>query len=221
MVMPAELLDRAARTPGFMPTEEGLALYEAALTHLVGADLTSGTAVEIGSYCGKSTIFLAAAARARDSLVVTVDHHRGSEEHQPGWEYHDPGLVDEHTGTLDTLTTFRRTIASAGLEQNVVAMVGASATVARLWTSTISLLFVDGGHSQEAADTDYACWAPWVALGGVLAIHDVFPDPADGGRPPYHIYRKAIDSGNFAEISVTGSLRVLRRVSGQVGAPLL
>lgn len=206
--MPESLLRHAQNTPGFMPTEEGLALYDA-----VRRQLGDGVVVEIGTYCGKSTIFLAAAARTTGGRVVTLDHHRGSEEHQPGWEYHDPNLVDPHTGRLDTLAEFRRAIADAELEDQVVAIVGSSPSVAAFWRTPVQLLFIDGGHSEQAAAADYEGWAPWVADGGILAIHDVFPDPADGGRPPYHIYRRALDSGEFREISVTGSLRVLRRVA--------
>jgi predicted O-methyltransferase YrrM len=213
--MPAELLEHASRAPGFMPTDEGLALHDAARSNL-----GDGIAVEIGSYCGKSTIFLAAAARSTGGLVVTVDHHRGSAEHQPGWAYHEPEFVDPHTGRLDTLGRFRHTIADAGLEDHVVAVVGSSAVVASFWRNPLALLFIDGGHTEEAANADYEGWAPWVASGGILAIHDVFPDPRDGGRPPYHIYRRALDSGEFRETSVTGSLRVLRRVGGQLGTPV-
>jgi MMP 1-O-methyltransferase len=142
-----------------------------------------------------------------------VDHHRGSEENQAGWEHHEPDLVDPATGSLDTLPVFRRTIAEAGLEGTVVAVVGDSPRVAAAWTTPLSLLFIDGGHGVEPARADYAGWTPKVALGGVLAIHDVFPDPADGGRPPYEeIYRPALASGRFAEERAVGSLRVLRRV---------
>lgn len=205
--MPESMLQHAERATGFMPTDEGLALHDAAREHL-----GDGLAVEIGTYCGKSTIFLATAARTTGGRVVTLDHHRGSEEHQPGWEYHDPNLVDTHTGKLDTLTEFRRTMADSGLEDTVVAIVGHAPAVAAFWRSPVTLLFIDGGHSEQAAMSDFQGWAPWVVRGGILAIHDVFPDPADGGRPPYHIYRRALDSGQFQEVSVTGSLRVLRRV---------
>lgn len=213
--MSANLLATAVHAPGFMPTTEGLALHDAAREYLC-----DGTAIEVGSYCGKSTVFLAAAARQSGGRVVTIDHHRGSEEHQPGWEYHDSGLVDPHVGKLDTLRTFRHTIADAGLEEHTIAVVGDSPDVARIWRSEVNLVFVDGGHSEQAAADDYAGWAPWIALGGALLIHDVFPDPADGGRPPYHIYCRAIESGQFVEESRTGSLRVLRRVAGTPGVPM-
>ncbi len=149
--------------------------------------------------------------------MFSVDHHRGSEENQAGWEHHDASLVDARTGRIDTLPFFRRTIEDAGLEDVVVAVVGDSATVAAHWRTPLSLLFVDGGHGEVPARADYAGWAPWVMPGGVLAIHDVFPDPADGGRPPYDVYLRALASGSFRERAAVGSLRVLERASGAAG----
>ncbi|MDS1272044.1 class I SAM-dependent methyltransferase [Lipingzhangella sp. LS1_29] len=191
-----------------MPEDEGQVLYAVAREYLA-----LGPVVEIGTYCGKSTVYLAAAAREVGGTVVTVDHHRGSEEHQPGWEYHDPELVDPQVGLLDTLSAFRRTIHTAGLEEYVLAMVGPSTTAAAMWGRPVGMLFIDGGHTEEAAQSDYAAWSPWVAAGGVLVIHDVFPNPADGGRPPYHVYCRALESGKFREIHVHGSLRVLWRIA--------
>jgi predicted O-methyltransferase YrrM len=197
----------AEAAPGFMPPAEGLALYEAAERAAKVGDL-----LEIGTYCGKSTIYLAAAAATADRVVVTVDHHRGSEEQQPGWEYHDPTLVDAEVGLMDTLPAMRRTLHAAGVEDRVVAIVGRSPAVARLWNTPVGLVFIDGGHTDEHAQGDYAGWAHHVAPGGVLVIHDVFPDPADGGQAPYRVYLRALESGDFVEESVTGSLRVLRRL---------
>ncbi|MFI1965296.1 class I SAM-dependent methyltransferase [Streptomyces pathocidini] len=204
---------RAAK--GFMPEEEGLALYGAAreAAHRLGLPL-----LEVGSYCGRSTILLADAAREAGTVAVTVDHHRGSEEQQPGWEYHDPELVDQAPGVqrIDTLPTFRRTLHTAGLEAHVVAVVGRSPQVAALWNTPLSLVFIDGGHTDEHATGDYEGWAPHVAPGGLLVIHDVFPDPADGGQAPYRVHRRALASGAFAEVSATRSLRVLRRTGDGV-----
>jgi MMP 1-O-methyltransferase len=194
---------------GFMPDDEARALYAAALD---GA--RTGPLAEIGTYLGKSAILLAGAARTQGRRVLTVDHHRGSEEHQPGWEYHDPQLVDPQVGRIDTLPGARRALALAGVEQDVVLVVGRSAEVAALWHTPLGLLFIDGGHTDEAAQADYAGWSPKVAPGGLLAIHDVFPDPADGGQAPYGIYLRALAGGEFIEdpaLSGTGSLRVLRR----------
>lgn len=200
------LLAAALEATGFMPEDEGLALYRAGC-----AGARVGPIVEVGTYCGKSTLYLAAAARTAGNLVVTVDHHGGSEEHQAGWEYHDASLVDAETGRFDTLHRFRRTILSADADDTVVAVVGRSAVVAPLWATPVGMVFIDGGHTDEAARADYEGWAPHVAPGGLLVIHDVFPGPADGGQAPYRIYRRALDSGAFTEVSVTGSLRVLRR----------
>ena len=195
---------------GFMPENEGDALFAAAVdaaAHCVGPFL------EVGSYCGRSTVWLGGAARETGRAVFAVDHHMGSEENQPGWEWHEPDLVDERTGRMDTLPHFRATIVSAGLTDVVIAVVGDSPTVARNWTTELSFLFIDGGHGVEPATLDYELWTPRVARGGTLAIHDVFPDPEDGGRPPYeNIYLPAVASGLFEEIGAEGSLRVLRRL---------
>jgi predicted O-methyltransferase YrrM len=210
--MPEPLRLAAEAATGFMPPEEGLALYRTAAAYAA-----AGPVLEVGTYCGKSTIYLAAAAGQAGQQVVTVDHHHGSEENQPGWEYHDPGLVDPRTGRLDTLPHFRAALAAAGLDDDVIAIVGRSAEVARLWRARLGMLFIDGGHTDAAATADYQGWAPWIARGGALAIHDVFPDPADGGQPPYRIYCRALASGAFTEVSVTGSLRVLERTGEGIG----
>ncbi|WP_031090084.1 class I SAM-dependent methyltransferase [Streptomyces sp. NRRL WC-3549] len=202
-----EVLAAFEAAKGFMPVREGLALYAAAAeAAALGLPL-----LEVGTYCGRSTVLLAAAARAAGVTALTVDHHRGSEEQQPGWEYHDPSVVDPELGLMDTLPTFRRTLHRAGLEEQVVALVGRSPQVAAVWGGTLGFVFIDGGHTDAHATGDYEGWAPKVADGGLLAVHDVFPDPADGGQAPYRIYRRALESGAFTEVSVTDSLRVLRR----------
>ncbi len=206
--MDPELRKHAEAARGFMPTDEGQALYEAGLGVAV-----DGPLLEVGSYCGKSAVYLGAAARERGRVLFSVDHHRGSEENQPGWEWHEPDLVDPAVGKMDTLPLFRRTVHDAGLERTVVAVVGDSPRVAASWATPLALLFIDGGHGVEPARLDYELWMPHVVPAGLLVIHDVFPDPADGGRPPYEqIYQPALASGRFAETRAVGSLRVLERV---------
>jgi predicted O-methyltransferase YrrM len=201
------LLDAARGAIGFMPEDEGLALHD-----LGRRAAEVGPLLEIGGYCGKSAIYLGAAARDAGTVLFSVDHHRGSEENQPGQQYHDPRLVDP-SGRVDTLPWFRRTITEAGLEESVVAIVGASTTVARHWAAPLGMVFIDGGHSEAAAQADFDAWQGHVAGGGILAIHDVFPDPAEGGRPPFNVYQRALTGGDFEEILAVGSLRGLRRTA--------
>jgi predicted O-methyltransferase YrrM len=206
-----DLIARAEAARGFMPTDEGLALHRHA------SDVTvDGPFLEVGSYCGKSALYLGAAAEACSRVLYSVDHHRGSEENQPGWEWHEPDLVDPATGLIDTLPLFRRTIHEASLDRTVVAVVGDSSAVAASWATPLALLFIDGDHGSEPAHADYEGWVPHLVPGGTLLIHDVFPDPADGGRPPFEIYNRALDSGAFAEMAATGSLRGLQRTGPDI-----
>ncbi|BBY26627.1 class I SAM-dependent methyltransferase [Mycolicibacterium sediminis] len=200
--------DYAEHVIGFMPADEGRALYDAAVRYL-----GDGVGVEIGTYCGKSTVLLGAAAQTSGGVLFTVDHHHGSEEHQPGWEYHDTSMVDPVTGLFDTLPTLRHTLDGAGLDDHVVAVVGKSTVVARGWRTPLRFLFIDGGHTEEAAQRDFDGWAKWVEVGGGLVIHDVFPNPDEGGQAPFHIYQRALASEEFREVGVTGTLRVLERVA--------
>ena len=192
---------------GFLPDGEGLRLYEWALETAV-----MGPMLEIGSYCGRSTIWLAQAAKEKQSLVFAVDHHRGSEEHQPGESHHDTELVDAK-GDVDTLTMFRRNIRLAGLENEVIPVVTDSTRFARSWSGQLGMVFIDGGHSLSAALADFRAWAPRVLPGGILAIHDVFPDPSEGGQAPFTIWRLAQQSGLFESLEGIGSLRGLRRIA--------
>ncbi|MCH2099205.1 MAG: class I SAM-dependent methyltransferase [Pseudomonadales bacterium] len=192
---------------GFLDPDEGRALYAAA-----AAAPGRSPCLEVGSYCGKSTVWLGAACAARGAVLFAVDHHRGSEEHQPGEEYHDPALATADGSALDTFPEFRANMDRAGLADTVVPVVAPSAVAARGWATPLSFVFIDGGHSMEAALADYRAWAPHLMIGGVLAIHDIFPDPADGGRPPYEIWRLALGSGLFEEIEMVKTLGFARRV---------
>jgi predicted O-methyltransferase YrrM len=213
--LPADLLGHARAARGFMPEDEGLLLHRVARECLA-----HGPVLEVGTYCGKSAIYLGAAARETagpQAVVFTVDHHHGSEENQEGWEHHDPELVDAESGLMDTLPYFRRTISRAGLEDRVVAVVGASRTVAALWRTPLAMLFIDGGHAEVHAHNDYTGWARWLVAGGRLVIHDVFARSEDGGQAPYDVFRRAVDGGDFDEVEERGSMRVLRRISGDAG----
>jgi predicted O-methyltransferase YrrM len=196
-----------ASIKGFLDEEEGRCLYETALE--AGR---MGPCLEIGSYCGKSAVFLGTACKMSGSTLYSIDHHRGSEEQQPGEEYFDPDLFDPQSGRIDTFREFRKTIAAAGVEEAVVPIVCRSEIAARCWATPLSLVFIDGGHTLETVRTDYNVWSEHIMAGGYLMVHDIFPDPAKGGQAPYEIYKLALASGLFQEIKMVKTLGVLRKL---------
>lgn len=191
---------------GFMDEEEGSRLYDIALEAS-----RLGPCLEIGSYCGKSSIYLGTACKENNGILFSIDHHRGSEEQQPGEEYFDPDLFDAEIGRVDTLKALRRTIETAGLEETVVPIVSRSDVAARLWETPLSLVFIDGGHSYETAYADYQCWAKHIIPNGYLLIHDIFLDPEKGGQAPRQVFERASESGLFRELPMTNTLGVLQR----------
>ena len=193
---------------GFLDHKEGICLYNYALN-----SSKKGPILEIGSYCGKSTIYLATAAKEYNGCVYSVDHHTGSEENQVGWEYHDIELFDEETGRINSFPEFMRNLRKANLLDTVVPVVSDSSLVSRYWKIPLSMVFIDGGHTMEAALNDFNNWKDKIIKGGILAIHDVFPNPDDGGRPPYEIYRKALSEKNFKEVEAVKSLRLLEKLN--------
>jgi len=193
---------------GFIDHNEGICLYNYALN-----SSKKGPILEIGSYCGKSTIYIATAAKKYSGCVYSVDHHSGSEENQVGWEYHDIELFDEETGRINSFPEFMRNLRKANLLDTVVPIVSDSSLVSRYWKIPLSMVFIDGGHTMEAAFNDFNNWKDKIIKGGILAIHDVFPNPDDGGRPPYEIYRKALSEENFKEVEAVKSLRVLEKLN--------
>lgn len=192
---------------GFLDQEEGLALY----SHALEASKL-GPCLEIGSYCGKSTVYIGQACKEMGQIVYAVDHHRGSEEHQLGEEYHDPDLYDGDRELVDSFPLFRQTIKQADLEDTVVPLVASSKIASKSWATPLAMVFIDGGHSMEAAGTDYNCWAPHLLSQGILTIHDIFPDPEEGGQAPYTIWKRALESGLFTELAIVKTLGILRRI---------
>ncbi len=191
---------------GFIAREEAMRLYELARE----ASLI-GPCLEIGSYCGKTASYIGMGCRENGGILFSIDHHRGSEEQQPGEEYFDPDLLDKETGMIDTFRIFRKTISDLGLEDTVIPIVARSEVVAGSWGTPLGMVFIDGGHTFEAAIADYNCWAPHILPGGFLAIHDIFPDPSKGGQAPRHIYNLALASGLFTELPMINTLGILKR----------
>ena len=194
------------RIKGFLDPQEGEALYSYAKEFT-----KNGDAIEIGSYCGKSAIYIGSAVKENNQKLYSVDHHKGSEEQQPGQEFFDPDLINESGNGIDTLPYFLETIKSSSLENFVIPIVSSSKEAHEDLKINFNMVFIDGGHSEEAAQNDYSLWSKRLNLGGLLAIHDVFPNPEDGGRPPYNIYLKALESGKYQEIEFIKTLSLLKK----------
>ena len=192
---------------GFLEKEEGESLYKFAKKYS-----SKRPCLEIGSYCGKSAIYLGNAAKENNQILYSIDHHKGSEEQQPGEEFFDPDLLDETGKGINTLPFFLETLDKAGLHDNVVPIVSTSVEAGEVWSEPLAMVFIDGGHSDQAANDDYNVWHPHIIQGGLLAIHDVFPNPEDGGRPPFNIYTKAKESGLFKEVDMINSLVLLEKL---------
>jgi len=192
---------------GFLEKEEGESLYKFAKKYS-----SKRPCLEVGSYCGKSAIYLGSAAKENNQILYSIDHHKGSEEQQPGEEFFDPDLLDETGKGINTLPFFLETLDKAGLHDNVVPIVSTSVEAGEGWSEPLAMVFIDGGHSDQAANDDYDVWHPHVIQGGLLAIHDVFPNPEDGGRPPFNIYTKAKESGLFKEVGMINSLALLEKL---------
>ncbi len=196
----------ASQVKGYLAEDEGQCLFRLALEASA-----SGPCLEIGSFCGKSTVYLGAACKIKGVTLFTIDHHRGSEEQQPGQLYFDPEIYDEKKQEIDSFPILRATLKKAGLEDTVVPMVTWSRVAARNWSTPLSLVFIDGGHSYETALSDYNCWNPHLAPGGYLIFHDIYLDPSKGGQAPYEVYKKAVKSGNYEELPMVNTLGILKK----------
>ena len=192
---------------GFLDPIEGEALYLYAKQYV-----RNNPCLEIGSYCGKSSVYLGSAVKENDQKLYSIDHHKGSEEQQPGEEYFDSDLINAEGNGIDTLPFFLETIEKSKLDNFVIPIVSTSEEAYQDFTLNFDMVFIDGGHSEKAAQKDYELWSQRITKGGLLAIHDVFPNPEDGGRPPYNIYRRALESGNFKKLEMIKTLGLLKKV---------
>ncbi len=206
-------LENVSNIKGFLDESEARELYVLALEASKFAPC-----LEIGSYCGKSAIFLGCACRENKTVLFSVDHHTGSEEQQPGQEYFDPDLLNKETGKIDTFRLFRKTIDIFDLVDAVIPVIGRSEIIGRAWNTPLGLLFIDGSHAYESVLHDYQIWSKHVLPGGYLVFHDIFPNPADGGQAPYLVYQQAVASGQYDILPLFKSLGILKRKS-VIGKP--
>ena len=194
---------------GFLDFSEAERLYE-----LVSNASKKGPCLEIGTYCGKSSLVIAEACAANDSYLITVDHHIGSEEHQPGEEYFNENFYDKRLDKFNTYPVFRSYIENFPNKESILPAVGDSKEVSSLWPKNyeIGLLFIDGSHSKKSAFSDFKAWSDFICKDGYLLIHDVFPDPNDGGRPPYELFEYVMETNQFKLIELYKTLGILKKI---------
>jgi predicted O-methyltransferase YrrM len=189
---------------GFLDEEEGLRLFK-----LASEACSLGPCLEIGSFCGKATVYLGVACKIKGKTLFSIDYHRGSEEQQRGQPYFDADLFDTKAGVIDSFPYFRSTIEKAGLENIVIPIVSKSHVVARDWATPLGLVFIDGGHSYETVITDYECWRPHLLPGGFLVFHDIYLNAAEGGQAPHEVYKLALSSRLFRPLPMIKTLGIL------------
>tara|TARA_B110000305_G_scaffold155163_1_gene171837 strand:+ start:563 stop:1174 length:612 start_codon:yes stop_codon:yes gene_type:complete len=175
---------------GFMPSHEGEALASWAEEFS-----KIGPLMEIGSFCGKSSIYMGLEAKKLNQVVYTIDHHQGSEEHQLNEEYFDSEIYDQSLNEVNTFPLFRKNIKLFLLEDTVIPIVSSSENVSKGWNKNLGMVFIDGSHSLKSATLDYESWHSHIVKGGSLVIHDIYEDPNLGGQAPYEIYKRALSEG--------------------------
>ncbi len=193
-------------THGFLSPDEGECLY-----HYAAVEALRGPVLEIGSYCGKSTVYLGSACANAGAVCFAVDHHRGSEEHQLGEAYHDARVWDAETARVNTFPLFLATLEAFELLETVVPVVASSQLTERAWQTPLAMAFVDGGHSEAAAKHDVLQWGAQLMPGGVLAVHDIYLTPEAGGQAPFNALLALLNTQPFCLERKVGSLVILRR----------
>ncbi len=207
-----ELSDPVARerlvdqVPGFFATQELDALERAARR----APRAGGWFVEIGAYCGRSTLILGRVATQRSMRLLSVDHHLGSVEMRPPFPWADARLADPDLRRADSLGVARDTVALAGLDDAVVLWVGESRALLEVARQVAGLVLIDGGHDARSAHLDLEVARALLVPGGLLAVHDVFDTPQEGGLAPARMLATALGLG-FELCERVGSLAVARR----------
>ena len=199
------MIEKFDSIKGFLELNEGIALYEE-----VKRVSKNNFCVEIGSYCGKSTCFIGQACKENKSKLITIDHHKGSEEQQLGELYFDAEVYDEKLGRVNTLPLLEKNLAKFDLEEVVKPLVMDSISASKIVENNADLIFIDGSHTFESAESDYELWKNKIKKGGTLAIHDVYDSEDEGGQAPNKIFKQSLNEG-FNFIKRVKSLVLLQK----------
>ena len=199
------MIEKFDSIKGFLDLNEGIALYEE-----VKRVSKNNFCVEIGSYCGKSTCFIGQACKENKSKLITIDHHKGSEEQQLGELYFDAEVYDEKLGRVNTLPLLEKNLAKFDLEDVVKPLVMDSISASKIVENNADLIFIDASHTFESAESDYELWKNKIKKGGTLAIHDVYDSEDEGGQAPNKIFKESLNEG-FNFIKRVKSLVLLQK----------
>ena len=199
------MIEKFNSIKGFLDLNEGIALYEE-----VKRVSENNFCVEIGSYCGKSTCFIGQACKENKSKLITIDHHKGSEEQQLGELYFDAEVYDEKLGRVNTLPLLEKNLAKFDLEDVVKPLVMDSISASKIVENNADLIFIDGSHTFESAESDYELWKNKIKKGGTLAIHDIYDSEDEGGQAPNKIFKQSLNEG-FNFIKRVKSLVLLQK----------
>ena len=199
------MIEKFDSIKGFLDLNEGIALYEE-----VKRVSENNFCVEIGSYCGKSTCFIGQACKENKSKLITIDHHKGSEEQQLGELYFDAEVYDEKLGRVNTLPLLEKNLAKFDLEDVVKPLVMDSISASKIVENNADLIFIDGSHTFESAESDYELWKNKIKKGGTLAIHDIYDSENEGGQAPNKIFKQSLNEG-FNFIKRVKSLVLLQK----------
>jgi len=170
---------------GWLAEGEGQLLYNLA------KKCDRGAIVEVGSWKGKSTIWLASGSKkGKKAIVYAIDPHIGSPEHHKMF------------GKVWTFEEFKKNIKKAGVDDIIVPMVKKSEEAAKNFDKPVGLAFIDGAHEYDMVALDYSLWFPKMVDGGVMAFHDTILSPG----PAKLVEEKLCRSSRFKNISFVGSI---------------
>ncbi|MDY7000284.1 MAG: class I SAM-dependent methyltransferase [Thermodesulfobacteriota bacterium] len=168
------LLKTAAEFSGFVKRTKDIkgwlhVLEGYALMTLAELGPGVGEIVEIGSYMGKSTCWLAhGSKKVQREKIHAIDHFQGSPEHQEGGIASSEEI--KHEGT--TYNKFLENIKSVDLDDYVNPVPLSSLEAVKTWDKKIRLLFIDGEHTYEGVKNDFEAWSKFVVPAGIIAFHD-------------------------------------------------
>jgi MMP 1-O-methyltransferase len=186
--MNKKLLKIINRIPGWLSEKEAVFLEKQSLR----TQKLPGVIVEIGSYCGKSTICLAQGV----GKVYAIDPHKG--------------FVENSRRYKPTFNNFKKNITEANMSRKIVPIVKTSKVAAKDWNKKIRFLFIDGLHDEINANLDFNLWNKHLIRNGVIAMHDSF---CRWGGSEKVAVKKIVISKDFYKIGVAGS--IIYGVKGQ------